>query len=76
MAAIFLDHIPVPITRQGFVQICAALQRKCSKRHAIECMLVCRGELMDNSANFDYDKMLTYLYKEFRGMQLLHKEVT
>lgn len=68
MAAIFLDHVEVPITRQGFAQICTALQRKCSARHTIECMLFCRGQKMDASASFDYDRMLTYLHKEFHGM--------
>lgn len=55
--------LSLPITKDGFMRICKALNMHCTEILAIEGLLYCRGKQMEQSPpeDFDFDRMITFL---------------
>ena len=57
------QKIALPITKEGFMKVCKALDMHCSEMLAFEGLLYCRGKQMENSKpeDFDFDRMCIFL---------------
>ena len=55
--------IALPITKEGFMRVCKALDMHCSEMLAFEGLLYCRGKQLENSRaeDFDFDRMCAFL---------------
>jgi hypothetical protein len=58
-----VNGIKFPITRQGYIDICKALNFHATTHQAIEAILESRGRLMEEAPpdNFDFNKMLEFM---------------
>ena len=54
----------LPITKDGFMRTCKALNMHCTERMAFEGLIFCRGKDMENAPpdDFDFDKMIHFLF--------------
>ena len=54
----------MPISKEGFMRLCKALNMHCTEVLAYEGMLYCRGKQMENGPpeDFDFDKMINFLH--------------
>ncbi len=55
--------IPLPITKEGFMKLCNALNMHCTEVLAFEGMIYCRGQKMEEgpAEEFDFDRMVNFL---------------
>lgn len=62
--AIKNQKLTLPVSKDGFMEICKSLNMHCSERLAYEGLIFCRGKLADNGPpeDFDFDRMIGFLH--------------
>ena len=57
------NKIALPITKEGFMRLCKALNMHCTEMMAFEGLIYCRGKQMEagNPDDFDFDRMVAFL---------------
>lgn len=55
--------IPIPITRNGFKELCKALNIHCTELLSFEAVVHCRGEQMENGDpnDFDFERLINFV---------------